>query len=136
MTLALGGVVVVLSKYVLSCHHTPDEEPVPNWLVRVYTGPMGKVAGTQKMTCCWQRSSKKNNVVKVSETPSKTPDVERRSMADLSKADNEEIKWSSITKFLDKLFFRIFFGITILQQVVFGIIFIYGYVCGCNSSSS
>lgn len=95
----------------------------------MYNGWAGQLAGIRKMQCCWNKNTKETNVVDVKEQTIESNHV------DLETQKETEINWPIITKFLDKLFFRFFVSITILQQVVFGIIFLYGYLCACNPDS-
>lgn len=129
ITVVSGGAVVVLSKFVLSCHHASEDDPIPTFLVKMYNGWAGQLAGIRKMQCCWNKNTKETNVVDVKEQTIESNHV------DLEPQKETEINWPIITKFLDKLFFRFFVSITILQQVVFGIIFLYGYLCACNPDS-
>lgn len=129
ITVVSGGAVVVLSKIVLSCHHASEDDPIPTFLVKMYTGWAGQLAGMRKMQCFWNKNTKETNVVDVKEQTTESNNE------DLETQKEMEINWPIITKFLDKLFFRFFLLITILQQIVFGIIFLYGYLCACNPDS-
>lgn len=86
----------------------------------MYTGWAGQLAGMRKMQCFWNKNTKETNVVDVKEQTTESNNE------DLETQKEMEINWPIITKFLDKLFFRFFLLITILQQIVFGIIFYMG----------
>jgi hypothetical protein len=121
ITLITGTFVVFFSKLVLSCHHKPEDEPVPDWLIAVYSGWLGKLAGVRgTLLCCKRKDTSVIQVSAVSEGSLKTP-------CDEFEREEKEVKWSDITRFLDKILFRFFMSLTCLQQFVFLIIFIYGY---------
>ncbi|XP_062570976.1 neuronal acetylcholine receptor subunit alpha-7-like [Saccostrea cucullata] len=111
ITLVVGGLVVVLSTLGLICFHKSEEEPVPQWMVRVHEGWIGKLAGVKRihLPCC---KSKDGNAVD-------TLDNSSNISADDHKGEVKDIKWPDITRLMDMLFFRVLMFMTILQQIVF-----------------
>jgi hypothetical protein len=120
----VGALVVFSSKLVLSCHHKDEDEPVPQWLITIYRGWIGKVAGVHgTVFCCKPKDTSVINISSVSVDPPKTP-------SDELQRQEKDVNWPDITRFLDKLLFRFFMTLTCLQQLVLFVVFVYGYNSG------
>ena len=88
--LSMGVTSVLLTIYILKCHHSPEDKPVPNYL--------RKFCVIAKKDCCCKR----RNVVeeadgKVSEdTKPRVP------------VSETELTWPEVTEILDKFFFKLY----------------------------
>lgn len=94
--LAMGVTSVLLTIYILKCHHSPEDKPIPHYL-KVFCELVGKIS----CICC-----KKKNVVD-------GQDIEEKVKAPVE--NNEpELTWQDVTKILDNFFFKLYAIILLL----------------------
>jgi hypothetical protein len=117
---------------VLRCHSKEEDELVPSHIQKMYNGCLGKFAGVTKS------NAKVQDIVKVEEIPI---DAEKKTKKGAPKKENPRsntpksgnaeditVDWPKVTVFLDQLFFRTFLLFTVTEQLLFLIVFIYGYI--------
>lgn len=100
--LSMGMAAVLLSLFIINCHHNTEDKPIPNYIKRLCSVSI-------KMTC---RNCCKKNVVNDMDNGEK---VETKTAID---AFQPELSWQEVAKILDRFFFKlymmIFFGLTII----------------------
>ncbi|XP_062586822.1 acetylcholine receptor subunit beta-like [Saccostrea cucullata] len=93
--LAMGVISVLLTIYVLKCHHSPEERPIPNYL-RKFCFLATKIAFID--ACCKQKVYS----IDEPEIESKTKELPK------SHVEEPELTWPAVTRILDKFFFRFY----------------------------
>lgn len=88
--LSMGVTSVLLTIYILKCHHSPEDKPIPNYLKR-FCELVGKIS----CICC-----KKKNVVD-------GQDIEEKVKAPIENKE-PELTWQEVTKILDNFFFKLY----------------------------
>ena len=112
--LTLGGVSVVLTILVLSLHHKPDAEEIPQWLIRLTNTCLLALAC---MKCC-----KKSKIDSDQDTlPVKIPPKPAFEEDDDCKTD---LTWHKMSVIMDRVFFNayiiiIFFSTGALFLILF-----------------
>lgn len=91
-----------LTIYILKCHHSPDDKPIPNYLKR-FCELVGKIS----CICC-----KKKNVVD-------GQDIEEKVKAPVENKE-PELTWQEVTKILDNFFFKLY--AVILSLLTFSVL--------------
>ncbi|XP_061164958.1 acetylcholine receptor subunit beta-like [Saccostrea echinata] len=93
--LAMGVISVLLTIYVLKCHHSPEDRPIPNYLKK-FCFLASKIAFID--ACCKQK------IYSIDD-----PEIESKSK-EVPKSPNEdsELSWPEVTRILDKFFFRFY----------------------------
>ncbi|XP_056010288.1 neuronal acetylcholine receptor subunit alpha-3-like [Ostrea edulis] len=134
LTLTAGTLSIGASIMVLRCHCKKEDEPVPSWIQKKYNGFLGKFAGVTKSASY----AKVHNIacVEVAELDTKKKiktDVGNKQeiMSNTATSVNTEKTipdWPKVTVFLDEFFFRAFFLFTVIEQVLFLVVFLFGYI--------
>jgi hypothetical protein len=93
--LALGVTSVILTIYILKCHHSPAEKPIPNYLRKFCF-----VAA--KLGCFHSSCFSRKNAVGKAEKDEKT-DV---SKTPIESEPESELTWPEVTMILDNFFFK------------------------------
>lgn len=91
-----------LTIYILKCHHSPDDKPIPNYLKR-FCELVVKIS----CICC-----KKKNVVD-------GQDIEEKVKAPVENKE-PELTWQEVTKILDNFFFKLY--VVILSLLTFSVL--------------
>lgn len=90
----MGVTSVLLTIYILKCHHSPEDKPVPNYL-RKFCVIAKKLA---YLDCCCKRK----NVVE--EADDKVSE-DRKPRVPVSET---ELTWPEVTEILDNFFFKLY----------------------------
>lgn len=105
--LFLGVSAVLLSLFIINCHHTKEDKPIPNYIENL-------CSALKKITCS---NCCKKNVVNDMEKSEKL-ETERTAI----EAFQPELSWSEVATILDRFFFKlyliIFFGLTIIVLLI------------------
>lgn len=115
IVLAMGIMAVLMTIFVLRCHHSPEDKPIPNYLEKIC-----KLA--KKMFgigCCCKR----NTVL----------DLENDKMGKKGKiidpveAFEPELSWPEVTLILDKFFFKVYLSLMVTATTVVLLILVIHY---------
>lgn len=100
--LSMGVTAVLLTIYILKCHHSPEDKPIPNYLKRFC-----ELVAKMPCACCKQK-----NVVD-------GLDLEEKVKAPVENIE-PELTWQEVTRILDNFFFKLY--AVILSLLTFSVL--------------
>lgn len=127
---SLGGISVVLTIFVLSLHHKPEEDEIPRWVKSLTNTVLLKMALMKSCgKCC--RNSKVTKVASMSDkTEIKKLKLSEKCEFPIVEATEDEngdgITWHKLSVIMDRVFFNIYLLLIIMStSMLLMVIFIH-----------
>lgn len=111
--LSMGVVAILLAILVLKCHHSTEDQPIPNYTRRLFS-----IAKKLEFRHCCKKS------VVVDEIESNDKNGNKGSPR---KAFQPELTWPEVTTALDKLFFKVYTTVFLLLTILVLLVFVIHY---------
>ncbi|CAG2203190.1 unnamed protein product [Mytilus edulis] len=110
LVLALGVLSVIITIYVLDCHHKDEDVPVPKWLTRLSTGCLAKFACWKDYKCLCGRQvypdGNRRGYPKETEMKGNHSDEKRAPFND-KECTHDSLTWKDICHVLDAFFLSV-----------------------------
>lgn len=119
---SLGGISVVLTIFVLSLHHKPEEDEIPRWVKSLTNTVLLKMALMKSCGKCCKNSSKVTEIKKLK--PSEKCEFPIVEVTDDKNGDG--ITWHKLSVVMDRVFFNIYLLLIIMStSMLLMVIFIH-----------
>ncbi|XP_063411900.1 neuronal acetylcholine receptor subunit beta-3-like [Mytilus trossulus] len=115
--LALGVLSVIITIYVLDCHHKDENVPVPKWLMRMSTSCLAKFACWKDNSCLCGRK-----VQPYGEAKESIPETTEKHSGEL-----DSLTWKDISQILDGFFLRLYLLIICFMTFILFMTLVIGY---------
>lgn len=110
---SMGVMAILLTIFVLKCHHSTEDQPIPNYIRRLCS-----IANKLEYSHCCKKSAV------VDEIESNDKNGNKGSPR---KAFQPELSWPEVTTALDKFFFKVYTTIFLLLTILVLLVFIIHY---------
>lgn len=114
--LSMGVVAILLAILVLKCHHSTEDQPIPNYTRRLFS-----IAKKLEFSHCCKKSVVVDEIESIDKNGNK---------GSPRKAFQPELTWPEVTTALDKLFFKVYTTVFLLLTILVLLVFvIHYYIC-------
>ncbi|XP_052079243.1 acetylcholine receptor subunit alpha-1-A-like isoform X1 [Mytilus californianus] len=117
LVLALGVLSVIITIYVLDCHHKNEQLPVPKWLIKMSTSCLAKFACWKDNSCLCGRK-----VQPYGEAKDSVPETTDKHSGELG-----SLTWKDISQILDGFFLRLYLLIICFMTFILFLTLLVGY---------